>query len=167
MSKAKTTEKDLSNIHFLSNTGLMIHRISHMSEQLNNKALLKYGVTVQQARIIVFLWFNKDQYINQKAIELEIGVKNASVTSILRNLERLGLITRKNDPRDARNKLVELTVKGMEYHGVFLELMRSSEKRFNKNLSDEEARTLHDILKKALMGIEDYYYTSETGIEAE
>ena len=116
----------------------MIHRLSRMIVQWNNKNLAQYGLTTQQATIIGYLYFNRHKYVNQKAVEQEIGVKGSSVTSIIRNLEKQGLINRDRDTNDIRNKIIRLSEKGIQLRKVLFKQIVSMEKRLLKDVSPEE-----------------------------
>ncbi|MBD5806349.1 MarR family transcriptional regulator [Lactobacillus sp. 0.1XD8-4] len=70
------------------------------------------SLTPQQARTLLYI---KD---HPGLIQRELGdyfhIRNASITSMLKNLERDGYIIRKNDNESARIKRIFLTKEGIE-----------------------------------------------------
>jgi DNA-binding MarR family transcriptional regulator len=113
-----------------------------------NTDMMKYGITPQQGRIIRFLALRKDQEIFQKDIEEFQNIRKSSVSSILKNLEKIGLIERKSHLNDARLKKIELTEAGLS---IFQEIQSKNlqiEEKIRKNLSEKDLINLEDILNK-------------------
>lgn len=140
---------------FANNPSFIIHRISHTIKQINNKELEKYGLTGQQGRIIGYLWFNRDRDINQKDIEQEIGIKGSSVTSLIQNLEKQGFITRVRDKKDARNKFLVLTKKGISLHEVLFKQINKIEAQLLKDMDEDQKKAFLMGLQTALKNIEE------------
>lgn len=67
-------------------------------------------VTPQQAHTMAYI--KKHPGLIQRELSDFFHLRNASVTNMLKNLERDGLIVRKVDPNSARNKRIYLTEKG-------------------------------------------------------
>lgn len=69
-------------------------------------------VTPQQAHTLAYI--KKHPGLIQRELSDFFHLRNASVTNMVKNLERDGLIERKIDPKSARNKRIYLTKKGEE-----------------------------------------------------
>lgn len=140
---------------FKHNYIFTIHKISHMIKQYNNKDLEEYGLTNQQARIIGYLWFNKDNDINQKMIEQEIGIKGSSVTSLIQNLEKQGFITRIKDKNDGRNNVLILTEKGIGLHEILFDKINKLQMKLLQGIDEEQRISFLNALTKVLENIEE------------
>ena len=83
-----------------------------------------------------------------KDISLRMGVTSARVATILKGLERRGLLTRRIDRQDARQTVVELTEEGSAF---ILRHRRAVKERFARTLralGHEDAAELVRIMKK-------------------
>ena len=84
----------------------------------------------------------------QKDLVNLFKVSNGYTAKILRNFEDNNLITRCEDPTNRRQKIVELTPKGMEKTDAILEHIIIWEN--NHDLNDDELKTLKRLLFKFL-----------------
>ncbi len=84
----------------------------------------------------------------QKDLVNLFKVSNGYTAKILQNFEENKLITRFEDPTNRRQKIVELTPKGMEKTDAILEHIIIWEN--NHNLNDDEIETLKRLLFKFL-----------------
>lgn len=82
----------------------------------------------------------------QKDLVNLFKVSNGYTAKILQNFEENKLITRFEDPTNRRQKIVELTPKGMEKTDAILEHIIIWEN--NHNLNDDEIETLKRLLFK-------------------
>jgi DNA-binding MarR family transcriptional regulator len=74
---------------------------------------------------------------------------NSNVTGIVDRLEALGLVERRPAARDRRVKAVGLTERGRELRGALQQRLSEPPPPL-AGLSDEDAATLRDILRRAL-----------------
>ena len=84
----------------------------------------------------------------QKDLVNLFKVSNGYTAKILRNFEDNNLITRCENPANRRQKIVELTPKGIEKTDVILEHIITWEN--NHDLNDDEIKTLKKLLFKFL-----------------
>lgn len=84
----------------------------------------------------------------QKDLVNLFKVSNGYTAKILRNFEDNNLITRCENPTNRRQKIVELTPKGIEKTDVILEHIITWEN--NHDLNDDEIKTLKKLLFKFL-----------------
>jgi DNA-binding MarR family transcriptional regulator len=81
-------------------------------------------------------------------------LSSAGITSRLDRLERRGLVTRIADPDDRRGVIVELTDRGLELVDTAVAANSAAGQQLLARLEPEEIRTLEDLLRKILVGLE-------------
>jgi len=104
----------------------------------SNFEVEKIDITPQQWSVLTFLW-NED-VISQQRIADSFSKDKTSVTRLLTNMEKNGLIKREIDKRDKRNKKILLTEKSKR-------LKQDSIKIAEKTLIDALDGIDHDQLK--------------------
>ena len=82
-------------------------------------------------------------------------LSSGGMTKRLDRLEDAGLVERRPDPSDRRGTLVGLTKKGQDLVDAALVTHAGNEERLLQVLSASERRTLDDLLRKLLAGLED------------
>ncbi|TNH05697.1 MarR family transcriptional regulator [Testudinibacter sp. TR-2022] len=115
-----------------------------------NKALdhllQQEGLTLSQARVLLLLFDENGQ--NQTSLMKQLQIESSSMTKILDLLERKGLLQRKDNPRDARQKNVFLTKKGHHAEVGIVHLLQQFEHNLLAELSKAEIQQLHHLLHK-------------------
>jgi DNA-binding MarR family transcriptional regulator len=81
-------------------------------------------------------------------------LSSGGVTKRLDRLAGAGLVERRPDPSDRRGTLVRLTPKGKAVVDGALEMHVANEERLLEPLTAAERRTLDDLLRKLLTGLE-------------
>lgn len=120
-------------------------------EKLSNHALTPYDLTHTQYKILMLLYRSQGQLLRQIDIETHFAMTNPTVTGILQNLEKKGLVERIANPDDKRSKLLRLTEKALSMKTELYALGESLETQVTANLSEEEIRQLIELLKKILV----------------
>lgn len=109
----------------------------------------KYGVTSIQGRIIGFLnWESSKRDIFQRDIEAEFNIRRSSVTSVLKLMEKNGLIERVSVSEDARLKKIILTEKGREVDKHVYNFINGMENELKDEFTDEELDTFMDLVNR-------------------
>lgn len=121
-------------------------------EKLSNHALAPYDLTHTQYKILMLLYHNQGRPIRQIDIESHFSMTNPTVTGILQNLEKKGLVERIANPDDKRSKLLRLTESAVRMKAELYALGESLEKQVTKNLTGDERKQLVNLLKKILAG---------------
>ena len=105
------------------------------------------GLSFQQSMALMQL--DPDSPLPMSALAQGLGCDNSNVTGIVDRLEAAGLAARRPDERDRRVKTVALTEHG---RGVRAEVQRRAGQPAPElaRLSEEDARALRDLLRKAL-----------------
>ena len=113
-----------------------IKMLDNMIDRKICKSVEKMNLTHTQARILRFLFTNKDKTIYQSDVEKEVGVRRSTISGILDTMVKNNLIIRKESAKDARKKEVALTVNSLNKH-----------KEIEKKIADFESLLLKGITK--------------------
>ena len=119
-------------------------------DKLSADVLEPHDLTLTQYKVLKFLLINPQGTIRQVDIEEHFYIRNPTVTRILQNLERKGLIERQINPQDSRSKVICLTEKAKAMEKLLYQLGDELENRLTSNLTHEDKRELLRLLKKLL-----------------
>jgi MarR family transcriptional repressor of mepA len=123
--------------------------IIHTMKHIQDEKMMAYGVTSQQGRLLGNIYHCQliNREINQKDLEKIMGLRGPSITSLLKGLEKKGLITRNSGVEDNRTKQPVITERGLDLvkslHRVFLE----TTSMLTKGMTQEEENTLRRLLE--------------------
>ncbi len=105
-------------------------------------------ITGKSGWIIGFLAENDDKDIFQKDIEEKFSVRRSTVSSMLKLMEKKGLVTRESVNFDARLKKLVLTPKAREMHCRMLEKLNMTEQKLKRGISEEKLEIFFEVLEK-------------------
>ncbi|HEY8395975.1 MAG TPA: MarR family transcriptional regulator [Bacilli bacterium] len=131
-----------------------LHSLCKGMYRFISESFSKYGITPQQGRIIRFLALNQGTAVFQKDIEELLNIRKSSVSSVIKNLEKSGLIQRLYVPEDGRYKRIELTPAGLSVHEEAQKNSQLIEAKMRTDLQTEEIEFLEKILKKIQHNLE-------------
>ena len=103
-------------------------------------------LTLEMLEILRLLW-NEDK-MNQQDIVNKTHRNKASITSLLDNMSRRGLVVRTPDAADKRNNLISLTEEGRNYRQVLKPIVEEMYHNVYADLSEEEIAKAIALLKK-------------------
>lgn len=129
---------------------ILIKRAALVVEKMSNHVLAPYELTHTQYKILMVLFRNKGKQIRQADIETHFSMTNPSVTGIIQNLEKKGLVQRIQNPDDKRSKLLTLTEQAVSMEQELRAQGESLEKQVTAKLTEDESRQLIVLLKKIL-----------------
>lgn len=111
--------------------------------------LIQYDITNQQARVVGFIGEKQDEGITvyQKDIESYMGITGASVSNLLRGLEKKGFVERIRSASDDRAKELSLTLKGRELIATFNSVFSETENRIVQGMTTEQKKLFLELLK--------------------
>jgi len=89
-----------------------IYTASRLIIQAYTPTLTKLGITYPQYLVLMVLWEQDSQPVNDIAHRLMLETN--TVTPLLQRMEKLGIISRKKGEHDKRQQIVSLTEKGRE-----------------------------------------------------
>lgn len=127
---------------------ILIKKTALVIEKLSNHVLAPYELTHTQYKILMLLCQAPERSLRQIDIETHFGMTNPTVTGILQNLEKKGLIRRIPNPDDKRSKLLTLTEQTLAMKEELYALGESIERQITANLSEDESLQLIELLKK-------------------
>ncbi len=107
-----------------------------------------YDVTIEQWRILLYLW--KEDGQTQNRLALSTQKDEPSVSRILNNMEKHDLIVRKRHPHDRRTNLIYLTEKGRNLQDGLMSIGNLTNEQATKGISPEELKECIQILDKAI-----------------
>jgi DNA-binding MarR family transcriptional regulator len=111
--------------------------------------LVKYDITNPQARVVGFIGEKEDEEITvyQKDIEAFMEITGASVSSLLRGLEKKGFIKRIRSASDDRTKELTLTPKGRELIVTFNSVFNETENKIVQGMTNDQKIMFLELLK--------------------
>ena len=107
-----------------------------------------------QGMIIGFLMDNVERDIFQKDIEAHFDLKGATVTNMLKSLEKNGYIVRTPMENDARLKRIELTQKALDHENRVRENIMGIEEAMHEGFSKEEFNMMLGFLDRVIDNME-------------
>ncbi|MCD6116133.1 MarR family transcriptional regulator [bacterium] len=113
-----------------------------------NRSYVQAGlnINVQQFVVLVILW-NKDRLPQQDIASLT-GKDKTSVTRLLNNMEKKGLILRQHGNTDKRQKLICLTEKGKSLKEKLIIHTEININTAEKDISSEDMEICKNVLNK-------------------
>ena len=135
--------------------GFLITKIKQLGDRTFEKVLSKRNINAfngPQGRILYVLW--QEDGIPIKTLSENCGLAITSLTTMLERMEKQGLITRMQDPRDKRKTLLYLTETArllkQDYDGVSDEM----EQIYYRDFSREEIMEFEEYLDRVLKNLE-------------
>ncbi|MCM3668596.1 MarR family transcriptional regulator [Mesobacillus maritimus] len=130
-------ETDLC-IHFLLGKALQ-----HV-KQISKAKLAPYGVTPVQFALLRLLWEKDGEYGFVLANRLLID--SATITGVIDRLEQNGLIQRRIDQKDRRNKRVFLTEKGRSLEAPLIKKMNEMNDEVMSKFDADKVQCFREML---------------------
>ncbi len=127
--------------------------LSRLHKRKIDQDTLKYGLTAEQGRLILFLSENKEKPVYMKDLEKSFNLRKSSLNSLINNLEKNGCVVRLINKDDLRLKELKLTKLGEEKVQLLRKSFKDNESSTRDALTFEEAKILNDILDKLITNI--------------
>ncbi len=129
--------------------GKSVHMLSRQLKRKTDEYVAKYGITGVQCGMISYIYQNSQKKdIFAKDIEKKFDIRRASITGILHNMEKKGLIKREIVDNDARLRRIVLTKKALELRKEIEKAVKKVEKQALEGISKEELETFVTLAKK-------------------
>lgn len=124
--------------------------LSRITEQNSNEQ----GITFNQGRFLHFIKvLTLRGPLYQKDLEEELGIRPSSATEMIKKLEALSLIARRDDERDKRSKLIDLTDKGREVEKAIFTRLCQLESEMARGVSTEDLQVFFEVLDRFKMNL--------------
>jgi len=129
----------------------LIRTIGHMVQCMQDKCLVHYGLTNQQARLIgeIYELSKKKKVFGRKELEQALNLKGPSVTSLLHGLEKKKLIETVPSETDARRKILKVTEEGQNLLKHMNIVFEATENQLLECLTGEEKDKFKEFLAVA------------------
>ncbi len=158
--EAREGELGLSEC-LLDRTGFLLKKAALRIQEAYEGRLDPLGMAAKHYGVLSVL--EEKGSITQHEIGRCIYVDRTTMVGILDDLEKKGLVERKEHPTDRRSHAVYLTSKGKEAVGKAHHLASTVEKRFLECLSAREQKELRQILRKLVVSHYSSTKASERG----
>lgn len=130
--------------------GREMQNVANRFRRLGDENLQKEGITISQLRVIAYVSRHGDQPVYQKTLEEHFDIRPPSVTGLLQNMEKSGLLVRRHPKTDARTKIVSLTKKGKQLDEELQNYIHGLESDLMKDFSENEKELLWGFLQRML-----------------
>lgn len=132
----------------LDDIGYLIWRISKFWQRSKHKSLDEFGLTGPQLEILGAIYHISRQQlkVTQIVLSQETDIDPMTTSTILRNLQKKGLVSRRESQTDTRARVVELTEQGTELFQKAIIKVKKIQETLFENM-DKEA------LKKQLQAL--------------
>ena len=134
----QNTLRELKKLH---------NRIREYLEKASDSSLIK-RMNTTQLHIIGYLIRHEKEETCQKDLEIETGLKKASITGALDSLADKGIIRREVAEDDRRKNIVKLTDKFNSFRRDFERIEDEFNKMITKNISNEEKELFIRVINK-------------------
>lgn len=134
--------------------GFYLKKIFQMMEKNLNKDLEDIDLTGMQAHVLIYLYKNRKNIINQRDIEREFELTNPTVNGILKRLENKGFIKRVVSLNDARNKEIMITDKSISLIAEMKKKAKNMENKMTSGITKEELDTFYQVIKKMFNNVQ-------------
>ncbi len=126
-----------------------IRNIAHLMANMQDRCLNMYGLSNQQARILMYLSKHNirgQKNVKRKDLEEFLNLKGSSVTSLMHSLEKNGFIERFDSSKDARRKELMLTDKAKQIVQEMDLIFEATDNQLQEGMSEEEKMTFRLLL---------------------
>lgn len=135
--------------------GFLISRIKQVGTRIFDRMLAGSGIDSfngAQGRILYVLWQNED--ISISSLSAQTSLANTTLTNMLDRMENMGLIVRKPDPKDRRNKLIALTEKAKSLQDDYTRISQQMNEIYYTGFTDAEIMLFESYLQRILSNLE-------------
>ena len=141
---SRRTEQEASRVQI----GRILHWLSRKHFQYCEDRLQEVGIGPGQVPILMELGWHGE--LSQRALADKVHVTPATISGTLKRLERAGIISRREDERDARVSLVSLTGQGRSLSDKARQIFRSADCLMVDDFNDGECDELYTYLQRML-----------------
>ena len=138
--------------------GLDISKINHIISRKMDASVISAiddNLTIAQAYVIDFICNEgKDKDVFQKDLESVFDLKRSSISLMLNNMEKSGLIERMLVKEDGRLKKIVLTEKSIKIYEKISDAIDLIENKLSENITEEEVKVFQNVLNKIRNSLE-------------
>lgn len=134
--------------------GREVQSLANRFRRLGDENLQKEGITISQLRVIAYVSRHGEAPVFQKELEEHFAIRRSSVTGLLQNMEKSGLLVRASAEVDARVKTIALTEKGRELDEKLKTYIHGLESDLMKGFTVEEKEAMQGFLLRMLENLD-------------
>ena len=131
------------NSHIATRVAIFANRLSRAASRFYRK---KYGIGVVEWRLIMYIGRAKETRANRICSETDLD--KGAVSRSLATLQRMGMVTVKEDGADSRRNNVALTVKGRALHSELVPIAFERQTKLVAGLTPAEVRLFMALIAK-------------------
>jgi len=135
--------------------GAYMNRITHFMHLMTDTSLECHNVTHQQGKLLCYI--NDKSTVRdvfQYELEEVFQIRRSSITSLLCNLEKKGLILRQGCAEDKRIKKLVLTPTAQKNTAEIKQILNTMENKLVEGMSAEEKAQFANLLHRGLKNLE-------------
>ena len=135
--------------------GFLISRIKQTGTRIFDRMLATSGIDEfngAQGRILYVLWQNDE--ISISSLSAQTSLANTTLTAMLDRMENSGLIIRKFDPKDRRNRLIVLTEKAKSLKEDYTRISEKMNEIYYTGFTETEIVQFESYLQRILDNLE-------------
>ena len=129
-------------------TGYLLGRAARLCRDYFDALAAPLGIHGRHFSVLTVL--GEEKPLSQVEMGERLGIDRNTMVLLLDDLETLGLVTRRRDPRDRRAHLVSLTDAGKDVLAQSTALAQSTNEEVFAPLSPDERAQLHSLLSRLL-----------------
>lgn len=137
--------------------GRLVNMLSRKTRKRIDRTLAEFGITGVQGRIMHFIerCAESGRAVYQRDVETEFALSRSTVTNILNNLEKNGLIRRESVSSDGRLKSLEPTERADEIHRHVKRAVAEIEDCLKRNISEGQLMLFYETIETMLRNLDD------------
>jgi MarR family transcriptional regulator for hemolysin len=126
--------------------GLALARAARTVSRAFDERLAEAGGSLPVWLVLLALMSSPTR--SQNELAEAVGIRGATLSHHLNGMEAAGLVTRRRDPGNRRQHLVEVTPAGAELFGRLRAAAVAHDRRLRAGLSDDDIARLADLLTR-------------------
>lgn len=141
--------------HYGALIGMLSNEIKRSFAGNKNHSLL----TGRQGQVLHYIFAQAEvRNVFQRDIELDFNIRRSSASSMLANMEKLGVIRRESVSYDARLKRIVVTEKGEELKAIVKNELDEMERQLVKNIPQKDLDVFDDVMHKMIENLKEENY---------
>jgi MarR family transcriptional regulator, organic hydroperoxide resistance regulator len=130
-------------------TGFLLWQVTNLWQRKIKKALEKYGLTHSQFVLLASMyWLELDkQKSTQIVLSNHTKIDPMTTSTVLRTLQKKGLVLRKEHENDTRAKTVQLTTTGQETIKQAIQTVEEFDSSFFSKLANESSEFNEKLIR--------------------
>lgn len=126
---------------------LLISGHTKLQKRLNGP-LSMHGIGLTEYLVLERLQLSEQGKLRRTDLAEQVGLTPSGITRLINPMEKIGLVEKEANPRDARVSFVSLTAAGKQIHKDARTSFEHSSAALFSALSDAELGQLHSLLRR-------------------